>query len=39
MDPLELRRRNALREGDETITGHKLTASVGFGEVLDARSE
>ena len=35
MDPLELRRRNALREGDETITGHKLTASVGFQEVLD----
>jgi CO/xanthine dehydrogenase Mo-binding subunit len=35
MDPLELRRRNALDEGDETITGHKLTASVGFREVLD----
>ena len=34
MDPLELRGRNALREGDETITGHKLTASVGFQEVL-----
>jgi CO/xanthine dehydrogenase Mo-binding subunit len=34
MDPLELRRRNALRVGDETITGHKLTASVGFAEVL-----
>jgi len=35
MDPLELRHRNALDEGDETITGHKLTASVGFREVLD----
>jgi CO/xanthine dehydrogenase Mo-binding subunit len=35
LDPLELRRRNALREGDETVTGHRLTASVGFGEVLD----
>jgi CO/xanthine dehydrogenase Mo-binding subunit len=34
MDPLELRRRNALRKGDETITGHRLTASVGFDEVL-----
>jgi CO/xanthine dehydrogenase Mo-binding subunit len=35
LDPLELRRRNALREGDETITGHRLTESVGFSEVLD----
>jgi CO/xanthine dehydrogenase Mo-binding subunit len=35
VDPLELRRRNALRVGDETVTGQKLTASVGFGEVLD----
>jgi len=34
MDPLELRRRNALRKGDETVTGHKLTESVGFEEVL-----
>jgi CO/xanthine dehydrogenase Mo-binding subunit len=34
MDPLALRRRNALRKGDETITGHTLTASVGFDEVL-----
>jgi len=39
MDPLDLRRRNALREGDETITGHKLTASVGFAEVLDRVAE
>ena len=35
MDPLVLRLKNALAEGDETITGHKLTASVGFGDVLD----
>ncbi|HVR71562.1 MAG TPA: xanthine dehydrogenase family protein molybdopterin-binding subunit, partial [Vicinamibacteria bacterium] len=35
LDPLEVRRRNALREGDETITGQRLTASVGFTEVLD----
>ena len=34
MDPLELRRRNALRKGDETVTGHKVTESVGFEEVL-----
>ncbi len=34
MDPLELRLKNALDVGDETITGHKLTASVGLREVL-----
>jgi CO/xanthine dehydrogenase Mo-binding subunit len=34
MDPLELRLRNALQEGDETITGHGLKSSVGFREVL-----
>ena len=39
MDPLDLRRRNALREGDETITGHRLTSSVGFLEVLDKVAE
>ncbi len=39
MDPLELRRRNALRLGDETITGQKLTVSVGFEEVLDRVAE
>ena len=39
MDPLELRRINALRSGDETITGHQLTASVGFREVLDKVAE
>jgi len=35
MDPLMLRLKNALGEGDETVTGHKLTVSVGFGDVLD----
>jgi CO/xanthine dehydrogenase Mo-binding subunit len=35
IDPLELRRLNALAPGDETITGHRLTASVGFREVLE----
>jgi CO/xanthine dehydrogenase Mo-binding subunit len=35
IDPLDLRRQNALDIGDETITGHKLTVSVGFKEVLD----
>jgi CO/xanthine dehydrogenase Mo-binding subunit len=39
MDPLALRRINALRAGDETITGHKLTTSVGFDEVLDKVAE
>jgi CO/xanthine dehydrogenase Mo-binding subunit len=35
MDPLELRRINALELGDETVTGHRLTSSVGFRDVLD----
>lgn len=35
IDPLELRRKNALRLGDTTITGHRLTVSVGFEEVLE----
>jgi CO/xanthine dehydrogenase Mo-binding subunit len=39
MDPLALRRINALGPGDETITGHKLTTSVGFAEVLDKVAE
>lgn len=34
-DPLALRRRNALREGDETITGHRLETSVGLLDVID----
>jgi len=39
LDPLELRRRNALVVGDETITGQKLSASVGLREVLDRVAE
>ncbi len=39
MDPLELRRRNALAEGDETITGQRLTASVGLKDVLSQVTE
>jgi len=35
MDPLELRQKNALEAGDETVTGHVLKSSVGFREVLD----
>jgi CO/xanthine dehydrogenase Mo-binding subunit len=34
-DPLVLRLKNALQVGDETITGHRLTESVGFREVLE----
>jgi CO/xanthine dehydrogenase Mo-binding subunit len=34
IDPLELRLRNALREGDETVTGHRLDGSVGLDDVL-----
>ena len=36
MDPLEIRRRNALRVGSVTATGQKLAASVGIRECLDA---
>ncbi|RJR50616.1 MAG: aldehyde oxidase [Desulfobacteraceae bacterium] len=39
MDPLEFRRRNALRKGSVTATGQKLSASVGIGECLDAVKE
>jgi CO/xanthine dehydrogenase Mo-binding subunit len=35
LDPLEIRRINALDVGDETITGHTLSVSVGLKEVLD----
>lgn len=34
-DPLVLRLKNALQIGDETITGHRLTESVGFRDVLE----
>lgn len=36
IDPLEIRRRNMLREGDITATGQRLVWSVGSEEVLDA---
>ncbi len=36
MDPLELRRKNALQLGDVLPTGQKLTSSVSAREVLDA---
>lgn len=36
MDPMELRRKNALRLGDPTPTGHVLKESVGFSDVLYA---
>ena len=39
IDPLELRLRNALAEGDETITGQRLTSSVGLREVLETVAE
>jgi CO/xanthine dehydrogenase Mo-binding subunit len=39
IDPLELRLRNALGEGDETITGQRLGSSVGFREVLETVAE
>jgi CO/xanthine dehydrogenase Mo-binding subunit/aerobic-type carbon monoxide dehydrogenase small subunit (CoxS/CutS family) len=36
LDPLEFRRRNALRPGSATATGHVLEASVGLVACLDA---
>ncbi len=36
IDRLEIRRRNALRAGQETATGQRLTASAGLGQCLDA---
>jgi CO/xanthine dehydrogenase Mo-binding subunit len=39
IDPLELRLRNALAEGDETITGQRLSSSVGLREVLETVAE
>jgi CO/xanthine dehydrogenase Mo-binding subunit len=38
-DPLELRRKNGLVVGDETITGQRLEASVGLREVLERVEE
>lgn len=39
MDPLALRRKNMLRQGDTTATGQVLRSSVGSAEVLDALEE
>jgi len=36
MDPLALRKLNALREGSETNTGHRLEESAGLPECLEA---
>jgi CO/xanthine dehydrogenase Mo-binding subunit len=36
MDPLEIRLKNILKNGSETATGQKLTASVGIGDTLQA---
>jgi len=35
LDPVEFRKRNLLRTGDETITGQKLKNSVGLEQCLD----
>jgi xanthine dehydrogenase molybdenum-binding subunit len=35
IDPIEIRRRNALRVGEETNTGQRLTESVGLLECID----
>ena len=39
MDPLELRERNALRVGDETATGQRLTESVGLLAAIERARE
>ncbi len=39
MDPLELRRKNALRVGDETATGQRLTESVGLLQTIERAAE
>ncbi len=39
MDPLELRKKNALREGDETATGQRLTESVGLLAAIERARE
>jgi CO/xanthine dehydrogenase Mo-binding subunit/aerobic-type carbon monoxide dehydrogenase small subunit (CoxS/CutS family) len=36
MDRLEFRRKNALRNGCETVTGHRLEQGVGIGACLEA---
>lgn len=39
MDPIEIRKKNALRVGSETATSQTLTASVGIGETLERIKE
>jgi len=39
MDPIEIRKKNALRVGGETATGQTLMASVGIGETLERIEE
>src|SRR5690606_37654442 len=39
IDPLEIRRRNALRVGDATITGQILKESVGLTKTISAAAE
>ena len=39
LDPFELRRRNALRDGDETPTGQRLRAEVGLLETIERVQE
>jgi CO/xanthine dehydrogenase Mo-binding subunit len=39
IDPIDFRRRNALRTGDATASGQVLEESVGFAETLDAAEE
>jgi len=39
IDPLELRLRNILDPGDETVTGQKLTSSCGLRELLETVRE
>ncbi|MBC7097863.1 xanthine dehydrogenase family protein [Candidatus Bipolaricaulota bacterium] len=39
MDPLELRRKNVLRVGDETATGQLLTESVGLPQAIERAAE
>jgi CO/xanthine dehydrogenase Mo-binding subunit len=39
IDPIELRLKNVLRQGDATSTNHKLTASVGIKETIEKSAE
>lgn len=39
IDPIELRRQNALRPGRTTITGHRLTGGVGYPATIERVAE